>query len=41
MAITTLGAAGEYIDINFSGAYEDYNGNPHTITGVVHVFRDY
>lgn len=39
--LTTLGAAGEYIDINFSGAYEDYNGNPHTITGVVHVFRDY
>lgn len=39
--LTTLGAAGEYIDINFSGAYEDYNGNPHTITGVVHVLRDY
>jgi len=38
--ITALGAVGEYIDINFSGGYEDYNGNPHTITGVIHVLRD-
>ena len=38
--LTSLGAVGEYIDINFSGAYEDYNGNPHTINGVVHVLRD-
>lgn len=38
--LTTLGETGEYIDINFSGSYEDYDGNPHTITGVVHVLRD-
>ncbi len=38
--LTTLGGVGEYIDINFSGAYEDYNGNPHTITGIIHVLRD-
>ena len=31
---------GGYIDINFGGSYEDYDGNPHTITGVVHVIRD-
>lgn len=33
-------ATGEYIDINFGGAYEDYQGVPHTITGVIHVKRD-
>jgi len=38
--LTSFGGVGEYIDINFSGDYEDYNGNPHTITGVVHVLRD-
>ncbi|APY08838.1 hypothetical protein BWZ20_11240 [Winogradskyella sp. J14-2] len=38
--LTALGNVGEYIDINFSGSYEDWNGNPHTITGVVHVLRD-
>jgi hypothetical protein len=38
--LNTIGEVGEYIDINFSGSYEDYNGDPHTITGVVHVFRD-
>jgi hypothetical protein len=38
--LTTLGAVGEYIDINFSGDYEDDNGNPHTISGVIHVYRD-
>ena len=38
--LTTLGNVGEYIDINFSGAYEDYNNQPHTITGVIHVLRD-
>ena len=38
--LTALGDTGEYIDINFSGSYEDYQGNPHTITGVVHVLRD-
>ncbi|WP_406684926.1 carboxypeptidase-like regulatory domain-containing protein [Seonamhaeicola sp. MEBiC1930] len=38
--VTSLGEVGEYIDINFSGSYEDYNGNPHTINGVIHVLRD-
>jgi hypothetical protein len=38
--LTYLGGAGEYIDINFSGSYEDYNTVPHTITGVIHVLRD-
>ncbi len=38
--VTAFGAVGEYIDINFSGDYEDYNGNPHTITGIIHVLRD-
>lgn len=38
--LSTLGNVGEYIDINFSGDYQDYNGDPHTITGVVHVLRD-
>lgn len=38
--LTTFGDVGEYIDINFSGDYEDYNGNAHTITGVIHVIRD-
>ena len=38
--LTTLGAIGEYIDINFSGDYEDYDGNPHTINGIVHLLRD-
>ncbi|WP_412561663.1 hypothetical protein [Winogradskyella sp. MIT101101] len=38
--LTVLGEVGEYIDINFSGDYEDYDGNPHTITGIVHVIRD-
>lgn len=38
--LNELGAVGEYIDINFSGDYEDYQGNPHTINGVVHILRD-
>lgn len=38
--LTSLGDVGEYIDINFSGDYSDNQGNPHTITGVVHVLRD-
>jgi hypothetical protein len=38
--LNTLGNVGEYIDVNFTGSYEDFDGNPHTITGVVHVFRD-
>jgi hypothetical protein len=38
--LTSLGEIDEYIDINFSGSYEDFQGNSHTITGVVHVLRD-
>jgi len=38
--LTALGEVGEYIDINFSGSYEDWDGNSHTINGVVHVLRD-
>ena len=38
--LTALGDVGEYIDINFSGDYQDFQGNTHTITGVIHVLRD-
>jgi hypothetical protein len=39
--LTSYGnATGEYIDINFGGNYEDYQGVAHTITGVIHVKRD-
>lgn len=38
--VTALGDVGEYIDINFEGSYQDRSGNPHTITGVIHVLRD-
>lgn len=38
--VTALGVVGAYIDINFNGSYQDYNGNSHTITGVIHVIRD-
>lgn len=38
--LNAIGTVGDYIDINFSGSYEDYNNVPHTITGVVHVLRD-
>lgn len=39
--LTSYGnTTGEYIDINFGGAYEDYQGVAHTITGVIHVKRD-
>ncbi|WP_121667049.1 Ig-like domain-containing protein [Mesonia aquimarina] len=38
--ITNLGNVGEYIDINFNGNYEDYQGNQHSITGIIHVLRD-
>ncbi len=38
--LTALGEVGEYVDINFNGTYEDYDGNPHAISGVIHVLRD-
>ncbi|NRD21301.1 hypothetical protein HNV08_14685 [Winogradskyella eckloniae] len=39
--LTSLGAVGEYIDINFSGDFEIFDDTQHTINGVVHVLRDY
>jgi len=38
--LTSLGNVGEYIDVNFSGSYEGFYGDSHTITGVIHVIRD-
>lgn len=38
--VTSIGELGEYIDINFSGNYEDFNGEAHSIIGIVHVLRD-
>jgi len=38
--LSKLGNVGDYIDINFSGNYNDPQGNPHTISGVIHVLRD-
>jgi hypothetical protein len=37
--LENLGGVGEYIDISFSGTY-DNNSGTHTIVGTVHVFRD-
>lgn len=37
--LTNLGAVGEYIDINFSGTFDDATGS-HTINGTIHVLRD-
>ena len=38
--LTLFGEVGEYIDINFSGDYEDSQGVTHTIVGIIHVIRD-
>lgn len=42
--LNNFGAVGEYIDLTFSGTYEQYNGTNipiiRTVTGVVHVIRD-
>ena len=38
--LTAVGEVGEYIDINFGGDYEDWNGVAHTMNGVIHVLRD-
>ena len=38
--LTNFGAYQEYIDINFSGSFNDVDGNSHQIIGVVHVLRD-
>ncbi len=38
--LVKLGNVDEFIDMHFSGAYEDMSGNSHTIVGVIHVLRD-
>ncbi|KIX22885.1 hypothetical protein SY27_03485 [Flavobacterium sp. 316] len=38
--VSQIGAIGGYIDITFSGTYEDNSNVTHTITGVIHVIRD-
>lgn len=38
--LSQFGAIGDYIDMTFSGTYQDPNGGNHTLTGVVHVIRD-
>ncbi|MBW2962676.1 hypothetical protein [Mesonia aestuariivivens] len=38
--VTNIGEIGEYIDINFSGDYLDWNEDTHSITGTIHVLRD-
>ena len=38
--ITSFGEVGEYIDINFSGSFEDVTGSMHSVTGIIHVLRD-
>lgn len=38
--LSSLGAINEFVDINFSGTYEDSSGVEHTITGIIHVLRD-
>ncbi|MBD3581138.1 hypothetical protein [Flavobacterium selenitireducens] len=37
--VTSVGAIGEYIDLTFSGTYEDFDGVTRTITGVAHAIR--
>lgn len=39
--LNQFGAVGEYIDMTFSGTYNDFNGITHTLTGVAHVLRDF
>jgi hypothetical protein len=38
--LSQFGAVGEYIDMTFSGTYQEPNGGNHTLTGVAHVIRD-
>jgi hypothetical protein len=38
--VTAFCDIGEYVDINFSGDYLDYDGNSNTINGVIPVLRD-
>ncbi|WP_299114397.1 hypothetical protein [uncultured Winogradskyella sp.] len=38
--ITSFGEVGEYIDVNFSGNFVDFDGTIRSVTGVIHVLRD-
>ncbi|WP_299273889.1 carboxypeptidase-like regulatory domain-containing protein [uncultured Psychroserpens sp.] len=38
--INSIGEVGEYIDITFELDYFDFNGQPHTMEGSIHVLRD-
>jgi len=38
--LSQFGAVNEYIDLTFSGTYQDSVGATHTIVGVAHVLRD-
>jgi hypothetical protein len=38
--LSQFGVIGDYIDMTFSGTYQDSNGGNHTLTGVAHVIRD-
>ncbi len=39
--LNSYGPAGTYIDITFSGTYTDYSNVSHTISGDLHVLRDF
>jgi len=38
--LNQFGPVGGYIDMTFSGTYQDANNQTHTLTGVAHVIRD-
>ncbi|MCA6423135.1 MAG: Ig-like domain-containing protein [Flavobacterium sp.] len=38
--VSQIGVIGEFMDMTFSGTYQDPNGGNHTLTGVAHVIRD-
>ena len=39
--LTAFGVTGEYIDMNFTGTYIDQDNITHTISGGIHVIRDF
>jgi hypothetical protein len=39
--LNAYGAIGAYIDMTFNGTYTDTSGNPQSITGSLHVIRDF
>ncbi|WP_299228333.1 hypothetical protein [uncultured Psychroserpens sp.] len=41
ISVTSFGAVGEYIDVNFSGEISEYGGDPIPISGTAHILRDY